>query len=271
MKHKQIFNPKRFLLLVGNDLFINRYYFLVYAAAAMGILLFIYGRDAVNGNTSFSDHQLCLIGLYLIGLLFTSMLFSDLHDERKSIARLTLPSSLMEKYTSRIILSTIVFTAGWLLFFFLVSYCSGMATRFVFGESHKVLNLFDQTILFESYRYWVIQSLLLFGVIYFKKYAPAKTVIGLAAYLFFLVVVSNVIFNLFFGDYSEGTAWNISISQRTISIGTNLKEDLMGFFRTDAAITVLLFAQKVSEILFWYILMPFFWILGYVRLKEMEV
>lgn len=271
MKHGQIFNPRRFLLLVRNDLFINRYLFLIYAAAAMGVLLFIYSRDAINGLSSWSDQRLRLVGLYLIGLLFTSRLFSDLQDEPKSIARQTLPASLMEKYSSRIILSTIVFTAGWLLFFYIASSVSGAATRLLLGESHMVLGLFDQTVLFESYRYWVIQSLLLFGVIYFKKNATAKTILSLVAYMFFLVLVYSVAVNLIFGDYSDGLAWKFSISQRTISIGTDLKEELMGFIGTDAAMPALLFAQRTCKIIFWYLVMPFFWILGYIRLKEMEV
>lgn len=271
MKNGQIFKLRRFLILARNDLFMNRYLLLVYAAATMGVVMFIYGRAAVIGISPFSDRRLWLFGLYLIGLLFTCRLFSDLHDEPKNIARQMLPASLAEKYSSRIVLSTLVFTAGWLLFFCAVSYVSNVGTRLLLGESHRVLKLFDKTLLLDSYRYWVIQSLLLFGVIYFKKNAPVKTVLSVVAYLFFLAFFCSLILNLIFGDYSDGLAWHFNIIQKNFSIGTNMKEELMGFLGSADATPVLLFTEKASEVVFWYLIMPFFWILGYIRLKEMEV
>lgn len=271
MKNGQIFKLSRFLLLVRNDLFINRYLFLVYAAAATGVVMFIYGRAAVSGLSPFSDRRLWIFGLYLIGLLFTCRLFSDLHDEPKNIARQMLPATLMEKYSSRIILSTIVFTAGWFIFFYVVSYVSNVGTHLLMGESHRVLKLFDQTLFLESYRYCVIQSILLFGVIYFKKNAPVKTVLSLVTYLLLLFLIYNLIINLVFGAYSKGLAWDLSITKRTLSIGTNMEKELMGFLSSSDAMPMMRFTEKVSEVIFWYLVMPFFWILGFIRLKEMEV
>lgn len=271
MKLEPNFIPRRFLLLLKNEFFINRYFLLIYAVAAMGILLFIYGRDAIHGQSSVSDPKLCFIGLYLVGLLFTCRLFSDLQDEPKNIAWQTLPASLVEKYSSQIVLSNFAFTVGWLIFFYFISYGAEVSTRFLMGEGHHVLTLFDKTVLVESYRYWVFHSLLVFGVIYFKKNAPVKTVLSLVVYLILLVLVYSLIVNLVFGNYSDGLAWHISFSQRTFSIGTNMKQEMMGFLSTDAALPVLHFAKRSGEIIFWFLMMPFFWILGFIRLKEMEV
>jgi hypothetical protein len=249
------FNPARLILLIRNDLFINRNFFLVSLAAVAGLLLIL--SSAIITSTKFSYQNYYLWGLVVMGLNMTERTFRDLHDDVKGPAWLTLPASMLEKFFSRALLLTVVFPIGLIIFFFLISIVSESMNRLLIGSSHTIFNPFSKGTLLTTYTYFIIQSLFMLGAIYFKKSPSVKTILTIIAYTLAFVIIVAITLKIFFGEafpfiipVMNGPEWAV-------------KSDM--FLKTWQVL------KSSAHIASWYILAPACWVIGYIRLKEKEV
>jgi hypothetical protein len=253
------FDPRRFLLLIRNDLFMNRYSFLIFLAAAAGALLFLKLMGGANNSTFYQNWYFVI--LFVIGLNKTEKIFKGMHDDVKGPAWLTLPASTLEKFSSRALFLTVVFSIGLMAFFFLMSLTSEALNRWLIGSSHLIFNPFEKKVLVSTYVYIILQSLFMLGAIYFKKSPGIKTFLSLIIYVLVFVIIAGVAVKIFFG----GSILNFAFAGNPV---TNVQELVA---ENDTVTKIWSVIRSAAHFAFWYVLAPLCWIVGYIRLREKEV
>ena len=196
-----------------------------------------------------SDFHAAFFPLALVagGLLFSSTLFAELADKPRAHAYLTLPISMLERWTVRLLLSTVGYVAVALTGYFLVTLLASGISQLIRGQSHPVFapSLDEWRIVLG---YLVSSSLFLFGAVYFRRWNALKVVMSLAG--------------LFLGLALAGTG----VSWLLLSEFTGNFDPLM------ARVPHVMEAVDVGvRIFFWGIMGPLFWFLTWLRLRETEV
>lgn len=262
------FSLRRFFLLVRNDLYLNQSLFLISAAAVFGSLFIFSGLHMYlythmpNSISVPKDFYITAYPLFLFacGAVITAKIFNEVNDEIKGPVWLSLPASMLEKFTSRLFLTTILFIIAMMALFFLTSLISESLNPLMFGPSHSIFNPFNKEALISASKYFIGQSFFLLGAIYFKKNALMKTVLSLAVYDIFLgIIVSSggrILFRetSFVNNFSNpsGILSEIIIKNSMVPQDWNIEKNLY-------------------YIVFWYLLTIVCWGIAYIRLKEAEV
>jgi hypothetical protein len=199
--------------------------------------------------------------LYIGGIIVTSHIFKGLHDEVKGSAWLILPASTLEKFVSRLILLILFYPLGIILLVFLVSHISGYFNVLLIGASHGTFNPFDKIVLCRTGDYIVIQSLFLFGTIYFKR-NPALTLLAIVGYLILLVFIARIFFMVIFSQYPDSFYDFFNMGEWVGWVSWIFEHE------QEIAYKIIYW---VFVIYYWCFIAPIFWLAGYFRLKEKEV
>lgn len=136
--------------------------------------------------------------LYFIGFLLTSLTFWEYREGKSRSYHLSLPASKLEKWFSKAFITTILFPAGFVLFYHLyakIIYQIGPPV----GIEYVKIGLFDPYIWQVIIKYVVIQSIVLLGSIYYNKYSFLKS--ALTVYLLYLL--KNLVVNVIVGMRSD--------------------------------------------------------------------
>lgn len=258
------FNLKRILLLIKNDLFLHRSFFQISAAAVGGMLLILSSLDIIlhaspAPNTSFYMKYYALV-LTVGGIIVTLKLFHDVKDEAKGAAWLTLPASLPEKFTSRLVLSTILFTVGVMILFFLTSLISEGLNRLITGSNHLLFNPLGKKVFLKSINYYIVQSPFILGMVHFKKNPFIKTILSLVIYDFVFIISVVIALRIFFGGYFQEL-----LSGSLDALIVMLSDESVALTKIWSIIT------GTVHVAYLYVLAPLCWITGYIRLKEKEL
>jgi len=262
MRTQDIFHPTRFYLLIRNGIVLNKSTLLIVSAAVGGILLFLSAIDVFLGYRPRFHQGLYLGVLYIGGLIVTSRIFKDFHDTVKGPAWLLIPSSLLEKVSSRIALSTAIYVITTLLIYFGFSLLSEGFNWLLFRRHHPLFNPFDQWVLHGVALYFVLQAPLLVGAIYFQKHSLSKTILALLGFTFVSFVVVGIATWLIFGDYFHGLLPNLeTLIEKT---GTSDDAIIENMGRLGSV------ALLIWRIIFWALIPPLCWTICYYRLKETE-
>jgi hypothetical protein len=264
----QDFNLRRILLLIRNDLYLNQSLILI-SAAAVACSLFIFSGVQVyffthmpNASTVPKDFYMTAYPIFLFacGAVITAKIFNEVNDEMKGPVWLNLPASILEKFTSRFLLTTLLFIIAMMGLFFLTSLISESFNLLFLGQSHSVFNPFREKMLFNTSNYFIGQSFFLLGAIYFRKYALMKTVMILAVYNILLDIIVGVggrfLFAISFSDLNIFGSRNRILSN--IIVNTNMVPQDWNI------------EKSFYYIAFWYVLTVVCWTMGYIRLKETE-
>lgn len=206
----QLFDINRFGLLVAKHWRENRNRYLLSLLAMGGImLLWLAFLFTVSGYQPFdSDTQLMTYygGLFIIGTLYASLLFSDLSSTSKGMNYLSLPASHLEKLLCGLLYVVVIFFVCYTALFYFIDWIavntsnalavslrpersmwpkSEMFNVFVAPGSEKpgYLNHFLIFLLI----YFAVQAGYIAGSIYFPRYSFIKTTISLS--LFVLVIL----------------------------------------------------------------------------------
>lgn len=258
MKTNRNFNLKRFFLLLRNDLLRN-YRTLLIAAGAVAAIYFISTIPAIffsPGSTT-QDFHIGFYPMFLFigGFLLSGAAFSEIHQAQKNVAYFMLPASTIEKYVSKLLLTSLGYTAASVAFYYLLSLLSAGIAAIFTGWSFPVFNPFAHKVLTGVAVYLVTQSLFLFGGLYFKKHPSMKILfaqlgIAVALTIFFLLVLRIVYHDFFHGMHF---------------FNNYIFNDVVAFERLVRTLSTII------KYLFWIGFAPYFWILGYLRLREAEV
>ena len=197
------FNFSRFALLFKKQLVEQGSTYLMSTAVLLGILTIILGFSTYSNDGYISEKtQLAFMvtALFFSGVIFTSMIFSDLGDKKKAIPMLTLPVSHLEKYLVGWLYSFIFF----LLIFFTCFYTVDALTVYV-GNMHvvhknEVLNLFSK----ELKPYYVIpifallHSAAFLGAIFFERLHLIKTAFSTLVFVFVIFILNQPLLKMIF-------------------------------------------------------------------------
>jgi hypothetical protein len=262
MRTQKLFHPTRFYLLVRNGIVLNKSAILIVSAAVGGVLLFLSALDAFLGYRPRFHQGLYLGVLYVGGLIVTNRIFKEFHDTVKGPAWLLIPASLLEKTSSRIALSTVMYVITTMLIYFGFSLVSEGFNWLLFRRHHPLFNPFDQLVLHGVALYFVLQAPFLVGAIYFQKLSWSKTILALLGYTFVFFVVVVFAMWLIFGNYFDGLLPSLEtlIEQPGTfyeSIGANIERlGRIGLW--------------IWRIIFWALIPPLCWTICYYRLRETE-
>lgn len=254
--------------------------------AVGGLMLVIFGlsfiSDADHAMTVGTQAVLYFGGLYFVGCLYGSLIFSELNHKREAIQYLLLPASHMEKMLCGLFFGVLLFFLVYNAIFYLVDIPLVKLANSLSWKIHlksgeplsdyspvEVFSLVDlmtgshdagwqKELLIFLLLYFYVQSAYILGSVYFTRYNFIKTTIvllllGFTGFLFFKYVIDK---SLPPGVGMDGLfRWRFR--------NTNTKED--GWILLPPGVeTILLFVVKWS----WPFLL---WLVTLLRLKEKQV
>jgi len=222
----QTFNLKRFGMLFTKHTVENMRSYGMSVVVFFGILTV--GTMIANYHSA-QPHQVQWYMIFLIaaGTIFTSTIFANLGEKRKTIAALTLPASSLEKFLVGWIYSYILFLVIYTGLYYLL-----MIAVLKFGHwppDAKLMNVFDpeSKIYFIFVAFTILHAIVIYGAIAFKKMHFIKTafalfVIGLPIWLLNNQIVEAMIgrdingnppfFGASFMDKAAGRYYNVDLS-----------------------------------------------------------
>lgn len=232
--NNNVLNMSRIFKLIKNDLILQSKTIFIVAVT----LLVVSSLMPFHVSTSSFFY---FIMLYVGGFIYTSNVFNDLHDPRKSFYFLTLPSSNLEKFLSKLLVSSVGYSSGLLLAYYVCSWISMVINFWFFHQTFYPLNIYQPQLWANIGKYIILQSMVLLGAIVFKKHALIKTILTVGClYLVINILAFLLSANICF-DCQNG--WSIS-------------------FRS---------MMQVGLSIFWVVLAPLCWILTYSRISRYEL
>jgi len=258
METTNIFNIKRFGLLLRNDLF-RHYRTLLIGAGTVAAVYFviilipmIFANDCVDREF---NEWFFPTTLLICGFLLSAASFKDIHLAQKNTAFFMLPASRLEKLSSRILLTSIIYLLISILFYFILNMISVLLAELIGCGLFPVLNPFSKEIMTILGIYLISQSIFIFGSIYFKSHAFMKTGLSLFALFNAVGLFAMLVFRIVFNDFFD----------HSFFMHDFMVSDF--FFLKDFSKTLL----SVLKYLVIFCLAPYFWIVSYIRLGEKEV
>lgn len=261
--------------LLVKDLYEDYRGILIAVGALTGVLLLNYLLNGLGGSDNslvqpvsgfaFAPSNSVLhmtyftLTLFIGGFIITSKAFKELHAANRNHDWLMLPASPLEKYLSRLILTSAGVAVGMVVYYTLFTLFGSALMLLLFHRSYALFNPLVGTVWMLVLNYIVLQSIFFAGAVYFKKHPFIKTVLVLAGFgVLLLLVTGGVALRLF---WRELTVLNSHGTLALADLGS-LEPQLQSVGRTTAL---------VLQIVYWALLAPLFWAVAYFRLRESEV
>ncbi|HEX8548729.1 MAG TPA: hypothetical protein VF691_17325 [Cytophagaceae bacterium] len=192
-----------------------------------------------------------LIGFYLIlmflsGLIFTSQVFVELHDPKKSYAYILLPVSNLEKLIGSWLISGPLYIAGFSFIVFIIQCLSSLVTE----HFENAIGVFSSAYFRAISAYLTFHSVFFLGAVWFRKNNFLKTAFSIIIFFLSLALFSVAVFGLFFKGFHPNPDLGDHISA--------------GFGHWDLV-------HDIGKVVVCYLLPLFFLVVSYFRLKERQV
>lgn len=262
-----VLQPRRLWLQMRNDVVSNGRSLLIALASAGAVVIglsvltsigYLTNEPNIGGGRAFHIPVYTVL-LVVGGFIVTSLSFADLHDERKGMFYLSLPGSLLEKFVGKLLLTTILWVVGATIAYFIASLIGAGISELAFGGSHGGYLPTSWIGLKVVLNYMLAQSIFLFGSIYFKKSAFIKTVLAVIvfafAYMFVMVVVGRIVFSGYFAHLLPTDAEMERLGDLLLPVWPRLQRP----------------AEVLGNVVNYAIVPLFFWVVGFIRLRETEV
>jgi hypothetical protein len=261
-KIAQGLSPRRLGLLLRRDFSSGYRAVLIAMLAVGGFVLLVSVLSTLSGEGGPVHDTLYIQLLFIGGLIVTSLSFKELHLNGQSVFYLTLPGSSLEKFLSKLLVTSVGYAFGSLFFYTAVSSAAEGINRAIFGYGHAFFNPFQRGIMMAIAVYLVCQAVFLVGSVYFRKLAFVKTALYLVLFSIAVSVLVGVTGYIIFRDYADG--------------GRIMLEPYMNELGRSGEMEALIgpLAERfwvAFKILFFAALAPVCWIISYLRLRETEV
>jgi len=258
MKSNKIFNFKRFLLLLRNDLFRNYRTLLIgagtvaaiYFIATLTPMLFSHENIGYDFNTGFFPTV-----LYICGFLLSATIFSEIHQSQKNTSFFMLPATIFEKFSSRLLLTTIGYVIISVAFYFILNMISLLLSAMILKSGFPIFNPFAKDMLTAMAIYLITQSIFLFGSTFFKNHAFMKTGLSLFGLSVAIGIFASIVFRIVYHDFFHHMQFMDNYMASDFIYLEKYGETLL----------------SIIKYIFWIFMAPYFWILAYFRLSEKEV
>jgi hypothetical protein len=264
MNLRERFDIKRFWLVLRRDVFVQYRTIVVTVAAAFGVLLIAGLLSAYFGG----DGDYHTVGFTLLlffgGFIFTAHVYHELHKPLEGAAWLLMPASTLEKFLARAVLVSVGMAVGGGVIYFVFALVSEGINQLIFGRGHELFNPVSRDALLAMAHYIVWNAVVLLGAVYFRKNSLIKTVLSLTGLAIVLGLFAGLVVRVVFAPYFTGlvitpeaeAAFTHAFSQ------VNWSGRILPVARTLAGI---------GEVIYWAVLAPLCWVVGYLRLRETEV
>ncbi|NRF41246.1 hypothetical protein [Pedobacter foliorum] len=257
----ETFNLTRFLNLFKKHTAEQYKTYLISTGVLIGVLILILGfiSYSTKGHMGAVVQAAMFVNfLFFSGTIFTSLIFTDLGDRKKSISTLALPASHFEKYLVAWIYSYVIFQLVFLGCFYAIDYLIITISNANAQEKMELINVFssDRKVWVSFLVFAILHSICFFGAVFFQKLHFIKTVFCFLVFITVLCLLNPVLLHsIFQEEVNDGIPFNmvgLIINKENIYI-----EPTKTSYIIAATIAIL-----ISVIL---------WISTYFRLKEKEV
>jgi hypothetical protein len=251
----QTFNLKRFGMLFKKHTVENLRNYGMSLFVFFGILTI---STLIGNYHSPQPHQLQPFMIFLIaaGVIFTSNIFVNLGEKRKTIATLTLPASSFEKFLVGWLYSYIIFQVLYTAIYYLL-----MIAVIHFGtwdKDTKLFNIFDPKtkVYYIFFMYTILHAIVFYGAIAFKKMHFIKTAFAVFIIGGVIWLVNNLLLQAILGHKINGNPpfFGASIQDANNYYNVDLPHDYMNWM-----IALFLFLSVIV------------WVAAYFKLKEKQV
>ncbi|QNK61352.1 hypothetical protein H7F33_12325 [Pedobacter sp. PAMC26386] len=200
---KNIFSFQRFFKLFSKHTREHYHTYLIAVAVLIGILTLMLGTTAYFGNGRLSINvQGAYFSVFLLlsGTIFTSMVFADLGDKKRSIPALTLPVSHFERFLVGWIYSYLIFQVIFVMCFFMIDLIVIKIGDINPLVKNDLLNFGEDRnkFLIAFLIFGLMHGATLLGAIFFEKLHFIKTAFAVFITLICFQVVNIPIVNYFF-------------------------------------------------------------------------
>ncbi len=248
------FNINRFLHQLKWDGLQNYRFLYVGYLVVFGLMLFFPSNSPFGG----SHRLLFWFTLTLGGLIYTSKMFDEMNMPQSQQFYLTTPSSHLEKFVSKLSLSTVIFAVVTTVVFTIASWIATSVFEMRVGHSLSSFNPFDGGNIDVIKSYLVLQSIFLLGAIAFRRNSFMKTV--------------GTLFGLGFILSTFWTVFGVGTFSEYINIGRDVSFNFSGMKQLPGTIGESMETYgNVMTWLFWLALAPVMWFITYFKLTEKEV
>ena len=252
------FQFKRFLFLTKREEFMRLhtlFYSALAIAASVAVLFFLPGNGV--RRTEYM-HVLFLGFLFAGGFLTAAGSFRNMHSRETCHDWLMLPASSLEKFLSRLLVSS----AGWWVYINLVFFIGVLVSEilrfFVIGDFGRLFNPFAPQLLRLINHYIILQSLFFAGGAWFRRHQFFKTILSLSVFGISLLIIFMTAARIIFSSY-----FNDSFSfDMSFHLGDRF------FVNTLGSGELIL---KILKAVYLWLIAPFCWLIAFMKVKEAEV
>jgi len=255
------FSIRRLGLLLRRDFSAGYKSVFIAMAAVGGFVILVSVLSALGRELGSIHFQLYFPLLFIGGFIATSLSFKELYLNGQGVFYLTLPGSSLEKFLSKLLVTSLGYALGSLFFYTAVSSAAEGINRVIFGYGHAFFNPFTRRVLLTVTVYVVTQAVFLVGSVYFRKLAFIKTNLYLWLFGIVLTIVVAVTAWVIFRDYAVGPRIGLEPYMQELGRSGELEAVLRPMAEK--------FLQ-VAKVLFWGAAAPVCWIISYLRLRETE-
>ncbi len=281
---KNSLNAKRLFLILTREFTLNKKNLLIIALSMVlvSIITTYFGPEShviqrgSIGAITFKVYKVYPFIVLFYCAVITAYSFMELNTPDRKIDYLMTPASVPEKYLTKFIYTTF----GFILLAILALAINTLFVTLLNSDLpyeyyaqkyyfYRGMNPLTKISYWAYLHYYLIaHSILFFAGVYFVKMELPKTILALAA-LYVVHRLTNILLNEFgvIGDIIVGNFPNM------VGYTTGYMPPKMQL-SAQSAYSARMFSTQVFEIIKFmilYIIPPFFWILGFLRLKEIEV
>lgn len=265
MQANNIFDPRRFWLLLKEEIHLDYRRYLLGLGAAFALLAVIWwfnGFD-INVNDHLAEFHYIWFGIILIGggAFFTSIAYVPYGEKTSRLFYLNLPASTLEKFASKWFITAILYPLAIWLFYLVFSWVvNAVYMAYTGGTPFTALPAFGYKTWLFIRIYIVVQSLFLLGAVIFHRFAIFKTGFSLLLLGITLGLFTFICFRLIFPEVFDGL---LSVGPYSPNQVYEPSESFKTFVETRM--------EDILTYLFWIVPAPVLLIIGYYKLKEKEV
>ena len=249
----EVFNLKRFGLLIRKELLVVwKPVALSFVAIGGGIVLLTFLTANSSGWSPSRD--LFAPTLFIVGFILSSKAFRELFQREQSMGFFMLPVSNIERTLSGFLLTGIIFSLSWLLFY---SILSNLLTKLVYilfpARTIPPFDPFASNTWNHLYTYLFIHVIFVLGSATFKSLVLVKTLISVIIIMgTFLILLGVFAYQIF--DFPLEGSNNLDVPNNSFEI--------IEYFKQEFALV-----STIFRLLF----VPFIFAVTYFKLKEREV
>lgn len=255
MENNNFLSINRLYMLTRRHILSNTRGWLIAFGAVSGALLVISLLTAYFNPENLPNLTPTYIAIMFIGgYIFTSNIFSELHDTRKATHYLTVPVSTTERLLAAWLLTAIVFPILSMLLITLIILIANLLMNLTLNfEPFQQVFYNGGFGIFRSYL--ITQSIFLLGAAYFRKNNFLKTVLALFVFSMVVMALTSAFGYLLLSPLSESGEVTFG------SGGMNIQLESLFLERIPNA----------ARLIYYFLSIPFFLVVSWFTLKERQV